>query len=52
MKKAEQALERKDALKNIRKADKTRKKITKMSEALSRHVKDAKPPKGRPVSES
>ena len=52
MKKAENVLEREDAVKIIRKADKTRKKIIKMSEALSRHVKDAKPPKGRPDSES
>ena len=34
MKKAEQALERKEAVKIIRKADKTRKKITKMSEGV------------------
>ena len=34
MKKAEQALEREEAVKIIRKADKARKKMTKMSEVV------------------
>ena len=46
MKKAENVLEREDAVKIIRKADKTRKKITKMSEAYQRHSKDAVTPNG------
>ena len=52
MKKAENVLERKDAVKILHKADKTHKKITKMSEAYSRHRKGAKPPKGSGSPES
>tara|TARA_R100001230_G_C5554391_1_gene80988 strand:+ start:261 stop:452 length:192 start_codon:yes stop_codon:yes gene_type:complete len=50
--KAQECTSRTKAVKILHKADKTHKKITKMSEAYSRHRKGAKPPKGSGSPES